>query len=47
MLKEKAHSNANLQRVDLQQRRFLSEGNLDLHLPLSWTVNNDNFTISG
>ena len=47
MLKEKAHSNANIQRVDLQQRKFLSEGNLELNPPLSWTVNNDNFTISG
>ena len=47
MLKEKAHSNSNIQRVDLEQRRFLSEGNLDLHLPLSWTVNTDPFTISG
>ncbi len=47
MLKEKAHSNSNLQRVDLEQRRFLSEGNLDLHLPLTWTVNTDPFTISG
>ncbi|MBA2546099.1 MAG: chitosanase [Solirubrobacterales bacterium] len=47
MLKEKAHSGNNIQRVDLEQRRFLTEGNLDLHLPLSWTVNSDPFTISG
>ena len=47
MLKEAAHSNSNLQRVDLEQRRFLSEGNFDLHLPLAWTVNTDPFAISG
>jgi chitosanase len=47
MLKEKAHSGSNIQRVDLEQRRWLSEGNFDLHLPLTWTVNNDPFTISG
>jgi chitosanase len=45
MLKEKAHSNSNIQRVDLEQRKFLTEGNLDLHLPLSWTVNTDSFSL--
>jgi chitosanase len=34
MLKERAHSE--LGRIDVEQRKFLNEGNLDLHLPLSW-----------
>lgn len=37
MRSELAHSNTS--RVDTQQRRFLDEGNLQLNLPLTWTVN--------
>lgn len=37
MRREVAHSNTS--RVDTQQRRFLDESNLELTLPLTWTVN--------
>jgi chitosanase len=43
MFKEKAHKNAD--RVELAQRKFLGEGNLDLHLPLSWMTYGDSYTI--
>jgi chitosanase len=34
MLKERSHKE--LGRVEAEQRKFLREGNLDLHLPLTW-----------
>jgi chitosanase len=45
MLKEEAHSD--LSRVEKAQRRFLREGNLDLHLPLRWSVYGDQYEITG
>ncbi|TPW74251.1 chitosanase [Schumannella soli] len=36
MLAEEAHSETG--RVDTEQRKFLREGNLDLHTPLQWSV---------
>lgn len=42
MLKEEAHSD--LSRIDAQ-RKFISECNFDLRLPLSWTMYGDNFRL--
>ncbi len=41
---EVAHLNTS--RVDDQQRRFLDEGNLDLTLPLTWSVNMDDYHLA-
>jgi chitosanase len=43
MLTEAAHHDTS--RVDSEQRKFLNEGNLDLHTPLSWSVYGDPYTI--
>lgn len=43
MRAEEAH--ADTSRVDHAQRRFLSEGNLDLHLPLRWSVYGDRYEL--
>jgi chitosanase len=43
MFKEKAHTNVD--RVELAQRKFLNEGNLDLHPPLSWMTYGDSYSI--
>jgi chitosanase len=43
MRKEKAHSDVT--RIETAQRRFLAEGNLDLHLPLVWAVYGDPYSI--
>ncbi len=43
MLKETAHQNTD--RVDLGQRKFLREGNLELKPPLKWTTYGDRFSI--
>ncbi len=45
MKKEAAHEDVT--RIDNAQRKFLAEGNLDLHLPLSWSVYGDPFAIAG
>lgn len=45
MKKEKAHEDVT--RIDNAQRKFLGEDNLDLHLPLSWSVYGDPYTIAG
>ncbi len=45
MKKEAAHSDVT--RIDNAQRRFLNEGNLDLHLPLFWSVYGDPYQITG
>lgn len=45
MKKEAAHEDVT--RIETAQRRFLGEGNLDLHLPLSWAVYGDPYAISG
>lgn len=42
MLKEEAHSD--LSRIEAQ-RKFISEGNFDLSLPLSWTMYGDDFKL--
>lgn len=42
MLKEEAHSD--LSRIDAQ-RKFVAEGNLDLRLPLKWTMYGDEFEL--
>ena len=44
MKKEEAHSD--LSRIDKAQRRFLFEGNFDLHLPLEWSVYGDPYKIT-
>ena len=44
MKREEAHQDVS--RVETVQRRFLREGNLDLHLPLRWSVYGDPYTIS-
>lgn len=44
MLTEEAHSDTT--RVSTAQRVFLREGNLDLNLPLVWTVYGDPFSIT-
>ena len=44
MRSEVAHSNTS--RVDTQQRRFLDEGNINLTLPLTWTVNQDTYYLA-
>ncbi|MFB9447131.1 chitosanase [Dactylosporangium vinaceum] len=44
MRTEEAHSDTS--RVDTAQRAFLSAGNLDLRLPLSWKVYGDPYTIA-
>jgi chitosanase len=46
MEKEAAHKDG-VTRIETAQRRFLSEGNLDLHLPLSWEVYGDPYSITG
>ena len=38
-------ANSGVSRVETEQRRFLAEGNLDLHLPLEWAVYGDPFRI--
>lgn len=45
MKKEEAHSD--ISRIEKAQRRFLHEGNLDLHLPLRWSVYGDPYEIDG
>ena len=45
MKKEAAHSDVT--RIETAQRRFLAEGNLDLHLPLVWAVYGDPYAIGG
>jgi len=45
MKKEAAHSDVS--RIETEQRRFLNEGNLDLHLPLYWAVYGDDYQITG
>ncbi len=45
MKKEAAHEDVS--RIENAQRRFLMEGNLDLHLPLRWTVYGDPYAITG
>ena len=45
MLKDPKHRNVT--RIETAQRRFLHEGNLDLHLPLAWSVYGDPFQITG
>jgi chitosanase len=42
--KDPAHHN-DVSRVETAQRRFLHEGNLDLHLPLRWSVYGDPYEI--
>jgi|SRR6266487_242427 len=44
MKKEAAHEDTS--RVDTEQRKFLKEGNLDLHTPLTWKVYGESFSIS-
>ncbi|MGI5240170.1 chitosanase [Dactylosporangium sp. CA-139066] len=44
MRSEEAHSDTS--RVDTAQRVFLTAGNLDLRLPLSWKVYGDSYTIT-
>lgn len=44
MLTEAAHDDTS--RVDTEQRKFLNEGNMDLHLPLQWSVYGDPFSIT-
>jgi chitosanase len=44
MRKEAAHRNVS--RIETAQRRFLREGNLDLHLPLRWAVYGDKYEIT-
>lgn len=41
MRAERGHSDTS--RVDDEQRRFLAEGNLDLHLPLAWSTYGDHY----
>jgi chitosanase len=43
MRKEAAHEDVS--RVESAQRRFLHEGNLDLHTPLAWSVYGDPYEI--
>lgn len=43
MRQERAH--ADVSRVEDAQRRFLREGNVDLRLPLSWTVYGDQYRL--
>lgn len=45
MKKEAAHSDVS--RIETAQRLFLAQGNLDLHLPLSWAVYGDQYQITG
>jgi hypothetical protein len=45
MKKEAAHSDVS--RIESAQRRFLGEGNLDLHLPIFWSVYGDPYQITG
>jgi chitosanase len=45
MKKEAAHHN-DVSRVETAQRRFLREGNLDLHLALRWSVYGDPYKIT-
>jgi len=44
MKKEAAHEDTS--RVDTAQRKFLREGNLNLHTPLKWKVYGESFSIS-
>lgn len=44
MNKEAAHEDVT--RIEKAQRRFLREGNLDLHLPLRWSVYGDPYEIT-
>ena len=44
MLKEEDHQD-NVDRVNTMQRIFLDLGNLDLNLPLTFTVNGETFQI--
>ncbi|MBN9415189.1 MAG: chitosanase [Candidatus Eremiobacteraeota bacterium] len=43
MKQESAHDDTS--RVDTQQRKFLAEGNLDLHTPLRWKTYGDSYQI--
>lgn len=43
MKEEAAHDDTS--RVDTQQRKFLNEGNLDLHVPLAWKTYGDSYEI--
>lgn len=43
MRQERAHSDVS--RIEDAQRRFLREGNLDLRLPLSWSVYGDHYRL--
>lgn len=43
MRKEAAHEDVS--RIEQAQRRFLREGNLDLHLPLRWSVYGDPYRL--
>ena len=43
MKAEQGHQDTS--RVDTMQRKFLTEGNLDLHLPLRFSVYGDDYTI--
>jgi chitosanase len=42
----KSPDNADVSRIEGAQRRFLHEGNLDLHLPLRWSVYGDKYAIT-
>ncbi|HSX29482.1 MAG TPA: chitosanase [Candidatus Saccharimonadales bacterium] len=44
MLTEEAHSDTD--RVDTEQRVFLKAGNLNLNIPLNWTVYGDSYSIA-
>lgn len=44
MLTEEAHSDTD--RVDTEQRVFLKAGNLNLNVPLNWTVYGDSYSIT-
>ncbi|CDG81766.1 chitosanase [Janthinobacterium agaricidamnosum] len=45
MLTESDHKH-NIDRIDTQQRLFLTSGNLNLNTPLSWKVNHDPYQIN-
>jgi chitosanase len=44
---KKSPANQDVSRIEKAQRRFLHEGNLDLHLPLRWSVYGDPYAITG
>ena len=45
MLNEPDHAE-NIDRIDTEQRVWVEQGNLNLDTPLSWEVNNEQFSIS-